>query len=151
MVSIFQVTSPTVPQVTPSVGTLSGFETPVGTPSAEKSYTLQGQYLSSNVVLTAPAQFQISKTSGSGFGSSLNLTAGEVGAGVTIYVRYNPSAASSSHLGSISHVSVGAVTQYVALTGNSQPTLSASPTAVSIINYQYVAGDNSGDNGDTPS
>jgi len=151
VVSIFQVTSPTVPQVTPSVGTLSGFETPVGTPSAEQSYTLQGQYLSSNVLVTAPAQFQISKTSGSGFGSSLNLTAGEVGAGVTIYVRYNPSAASSSHLGSISHVSVGAVTQYVALTGNSQPTLSASPTAVSIIDYKYVAGDNSGDNGDSPS
>jgi hypothetical protein len=131
---------------------LSGFETPVGTPSAEKSYTLQGQYLSSNVVLAAPAQFQISKTSGSGFGSSLDLTAGDVGAGVTIYVRYNPSAASSSHLGSISHVSGGgAVTQYVALTGNSQPTLSASPTAVSITDYQYVAGDNSGMNGETPS
>ena len=152
VVSIFQITAPTVPQVTPSVGTLSGFETSVGTPSAEQSYTLQGQYLSSNVVLTAPAQFQISKTSGSGFGSSLDLTAGEVGAGVTIYVRYNPSAASSSHLGSISHVSGGgAVTQYVALTGNSQPTLSASPTAVSITDYQYVAGDNSGMNGETPS
>jgi len=152
VVSIFQITSPTVPQVTPSVGTLSGFETSVGTPSAEQSYTLQGQYLSSNVVLTAPAQFQISKTSGNGFGSSLDLTAGDVGAGVTIYVRYNPSAASSSHLGSISHVSGGgAVTQYVALTGNSQPTLSASPTAVSITDYQYVAGDNSGMNGETPS
>jgi YDG domain len=151
VVSIFQVTSPTVPQVTPSVGTLSGFETPVGTPSAEKSYTLQGQYLSSNVLVTAPAQFQISKTSGSGFGSSLNLTAGEVWAGLTIYVRYNPSAASSSHLGSISHVSVGAVTQYVALAGNSQPTLSVNPTSVSIIDYKYVAGDKSGMNGDTPS
>ena len=152
VVSIFQITAPTVPQVTPSVGTLSGFETSVGTPSAEQSYTLQGQYLSSNVVLTAPAQFQISKTSGSGFGSSLDLTAGEVGAGVTIYVRYNPSAASSSHLGSISHVSGGgAVTQYVALTGNSQPTLSVNPTSVSITNYDYVAGDNSGMNGETPS
>jgi hypothetical protein len=151
VVSIFQVTSATVPQATPSVGTLSGFETPVGTPSAEKSYTMQGQYLSSNVLVTAPAQFQISKTSGSGFGSSLDLTAGEVGAGMTIYVRYNPSAASSSHLGSISHVSVGAVTQYVALNGNSQPTLSADPLALSFIDYRYVAGDNSGLFGDTPS
>jgi hypothetical protein len=71
---------------------------------------------------------------------------------VTIYVRYNPSAASSSHLGSISHVSGGgAVTQYVALTGNSQPTLSVNPASVSIFDYQYVAGDNSGNNGDTPS
>ncbi|NBU72138.1 MAG: hypothetical protein EBS53_11965 [Bacteroidetes bacterium] len=151
VVSIFQVTSPTVPQVTPSVGTLSGFETPLGTPSAEQSYTLQGQYLGSNVLVTAPTHFQISKTSGTGFGGSLDLTKEEVGAGLTIYVRYYPSAASASHSGSISHVSVGAVTQYVALTGNSQPTLSVSPTAVSIINYQYVAGDNSGDNGDTPS
>jgi len=151
VVTIFQVTSPTVPQVTPSVGTLSGFETPVGTPSAEKSYTLQGQYLSSNVVLTAPPQFQISKTSGSGFGSSLDIPAEEVVAGVTIYVRYNPSAASSSHLGSISHVSDGAVTQNVAVTGNSQPTLSVNPASVSIFDYQYVAGDNSGNNGDTPS
>jgi hypothetical protein len=151
VVSIFQVTSATVPQVTPSVGTLSGFETPVGTPSAEQSYTLQGQYLSSNVVLTAPAQFQISKTSGNGFGSSLDLTAGEVGAGVTIYVRYNPSAASSSHLGSISHVSGGgAVTQYVALTGNSQPTLTVNPTSVTIFDYDYAAGDQSGMNGNTP-
>jgi len=150
VVSIFQITSPTVPQVTPSVGTLSGFETSVGTPSAEQSYTLQGQYLSSNVVLTAPAQFQISKTSGNGFGSSLDLTAGEVGAGVTIYVRYNPSAASSSHLGSISHVSVGAVTQYVALTGNSQPTLTVNPTSVTIFDLGYVAGDQSSTYGDTP-
>jgi len=150
-VTVFQVTSPTVPQVNPSVGTLSLFETPVGTPSPEQSYTLQGQYLSSNVLVTAPSQFQISKTSGSGFGSSLDLTAAEVGTGLTIYVRYNPSAASSSHSGNVSHVSVGAVTQYVALTGNSQPTLAVSPTSVSIIDYKYVAGDSSGNNGDTPS
>jgi len=151
LISIFQVTSPTVPQVTPSVGTLSGFETPVGTPSAEQSYLLQGQYLASNVLVTAPAQFQISKTSGSGFGSSLDLTAGEVGAGVTIFVRYNPSVASSSHLGSISHVSVGAVTQFVAVTGNSQPTISADPAALLFTDFRYVAGDNSGIYGETPS
>ena len=151
LVSIFQVTGPTVPQVTPSVGTLSGFDAPVGTPSAEQSYTLQGQYLSSNVVLTASDQFQISKTSGSEFGSSLDLTAGEVEAGVIIYVRYNPSAVSASHIGNISHVSDGAVTQNVEVTGNSQPTLTVDPTSVTILNgYGYVAGGQSGLNGDTP-
>ena len=146
--SVFTVSSPTVPQLNLS-GTLSGFEAPVGAASVAQIYTLQGKNLTLDVLVTAPDQFQISRTNDSGFGQTLNLTASEVNAGLALYVRYYPSVASSSHSGSITHSSDGAVTQSVPVNGNSQPSLSVVPSSVSF-QYSYKAGDQSGMNADTP-
>jgi len=76
---------------------LSPFSSEPGTPSAEKSYTVAGSNLTGSIQITAPANFQISKTSGSSFGSSLALppSGGSVVA-TTIYVRFNRATAGTS-------------------------------------------------------
>ncbi|MDF2437580.1 MAG: Protein of unknown function precursor [Bacteroidota bacterium] len=84
-----QGTSSTVATITVSPTTLSGFTYVVGNgPSAEQSFTCSGTTLSSNISISAPADYEISLTSGSGFGNSLSLTpvSGTVSA-TTVYVR----------------------------------------------------------------
>ncbi len=77
------------PVFTISEDTLNGFSYYVGNgPSVEQTYTVSGQNLSNDISLTAPTNYEISETSGSGFGTSLTLTEtdGEV-TETTIYVR----------------------------------------------------------------
>ena len=63
----------------------------VGNVSAEQSYTISGQHLLENIVITAPPSFKISTSSGSGFTSSITLTpTSGVVATTTIYVRFEP-------------------------------------------------------------
>ncbi len=62
--------------------------------SAVKSYTLKASALlptNGNITITAPAGFQISLSSGTGYGSSLNIpyTGGSI-ANTTVYVRFVP-------------------------------------------------------------
>src|SRR5690606_29789748 len=64
---------PTPPTIVTS-GALNPFSSTIGVPSAEQSYTVSGLNLTEDLVVTAPADFQISTTSGSGFGSSVSLT-----------------------------------------------------------------------------
>lgn len=99
-------------------GSLGGFLTnATGTPSAEQSYEVSGSNLSADIALSVAAPFEISSTSGSGFGSSLTLTqsGGDV-ANTTIYVRYNPTTG-TSHTGMITHTSSGATQRDVNLSG----------------------------------
>ena len=46
----------------------------VNSTSTAQSFTVSGSNLTANVALSAPAGFEISKISGSGYGSSLSLT-----------------------------------------------------------------------------
>ncbi len=113
-------------QSTPSAGTpditvtssMTAFgNVNVGTTSAEKTYTVSGTLLTANIDLTAPTDYQISTTSGSGFGSTLSLTpsSGTV-ATTTIYVRFQPTS-QGTIAGNITHVSAGATTKNAAVTG----------------------------------
>ncbi|MBI3260134.1 MAG: choice-of-anchor D domain-containing protein, partial [Ignavibacteriae bacterium] len=113
---------------------LSTFTTTVGTPSSAQSFTISGQYLTGNISLSAPSSFEISISSGSGYGSSLNLTpiSGSV-ATTSIYVRYNPSAA-GQHSGNISCTSSGATTQNVAVNGTTGVPAPVIITSVSVLN-----------------
>jgi hypothetical protein len=97
---------------------MTGFSSQPGTPSAEKSYTVSGVNLTAPIVITPPADFQISKTSGSGYSSSaisLSPTSGSV-ASTTIYVRFNRATAGTSS-GNITHTSTGATTVNVPVSG----------------------------------
>ncbi len=64
---------------------------PVGGMSAEQAYTVSGINLLDTVFIASPAPFKISKTSGSGFTSSIKLVpiAGVL-TSTTIYVRFDP-------------------------------------------------------------
>jgi len=95
---------------------------PVGGYSLPQSYTVAGANLTgfpSNIVVTAPANFQVSLASGSGFGPTLNIpfTTGTLAA-TTVYVRCAPTAPLTYYTGNITHVGGGA-TGNVAVTGNS--------------------------------
>lgn len=77
------------PTLTVSLATLTGFTYVVTNgPSANQTFTISGNYLTSNVTLSAPTDYEISTSSGSGFGSLLTLTptSGTLSS-TTIYVR----------------------------------------------------------------
>lgn len=123
------------PNITANPASLAAFSTVVGTPSAFQSFTVSASNLLGNLTITAPAQFEVSTNSASGYTGALNITptAGSV-PNTTIYVRYNPSAA-GTHNGNIIISSLGAVDDYVTVTGTSTapiiPTLTAVPTSLS--------------------
>lgn len=107
-----------VPTVFVSETALSGFSHFVGTPSAEQTFEVSGSFLTDDIVITAPANFEVSETSGAGFGPTVTLvqTAGDVTA-TTIYVRLNGGTANPSQVGDITVASIGVTDQTIALSG----------------------------------
>ncbi|GAB1417948.1 hypothetical protein MASR2M12_07130 [Bacteroidales bacterium] len=77
------------PTITVSTATLTGFTYNHGSgPSTVQSFTVSGSNLTVNISLDAPTNYEISTSSGSGFGSSITLTqSGGTVASTTIYVR----------------------------------------------------------------
>lgn len=101
-------------------GTLTAFSQTLGNPSAVKTYTVAGANLTGNVVITAPANYEVS-TDGTNWSPSviLNQSGGTV-ASTTISVRLNANAA-GSYSGNITHASAGANTVTVAVSGTAVP------------------------------
>lgn len=77
------------PTVIVSQTSLSNFLYESGNgPSATQSFTVSGLNLEGNITLTAPANYEISTSAGSGFGASLSLTpSSKTVVETTIYVR----------------------------------------------------------------
>ena len=113
------IATPAVPNMTTSFGVAS----------ANQSFSVSGVNLTSfpgNVTVTAPAGFEISLTSGSGFGSSINLPiTTSILAATTIYIHIQSGTALGSVSGNVSVIGGGASTVNLAVTGN---VLSAEPT-----------------------
>lgn len=110
-----------------------------GNPSAEQSYTVSGVRLVGNVTVSAPADFQVSLTSGSGFGASVQLTptAGTL-ATTTVYVRFNPPGSSSAS-GEITHDTGGALDSPVSVNGivSTNPAVFCNPTSLNLAAPQF--------------
>lgn len=118
-VSNFVVTyeTPSVnPTITADASSLTSFTYLEGNgPSAEQSFTVTGTNLSSDITATAPANWEISSTSGTGFGTTAALPA----PGGTIYTRLIAGLpASASYSGNISLASTGATTVNVPVSGS---------------------------------
>lgn len=107
------------PMLTTSTSWLAGFIYTLGTtPTVEQSFVLNGSELTGNVTLTAPANFQISTTSGSGYTNTLTLTPTGGSISRTIYARIATGLAVGTYGPSnISLSSPGAVVKTVALSG----------------------------------
>ncbi len=125
----------TAPTVIASTAGLTGFNQFVGTPSTEQNFNVSGSNLTGNVSLTVAGDYQISLSSGSGFGSSLSLTptTGAV-ASTPIYVRLNGTSANASVNSAIIISSTGATNDTVSLNGtilNPAPTIFASVNSLS--------------------
>jgi len=109
----------TTPSITLSETTLTGLDYVDGSgPSAEQTFTAEGSNLTGDITLTAPTDFEISTTSGSGFGSSVTLTetSGSVSS-TTIYVRLASGSAVNTYSGTLTATSTGATQQDVSLNG----------------------------------
>lgn len=103
-------------------------------PSNEDSFSVEALFLSSDVVITAPANFEVSLTSGTGYAASVSLTPDGSGtvANTDVYVRLSAGLTVNSYAGDVSVTSVGTTDQTVALSGNvfGAPTNSLVLTAV---------------------
>jgi hypothetical protein len=110
-------TTPTTPAIFTNVTSLPAFATQVGVPTLPDSIQVSGQFLTNDIVITAPVQFQVSTNYSSGYAASINLVpvSGNV-APTWIYVRYNPGA-SGNHSGNVVHTSTGANTINVFVSG----------------------------------
>jgi endonuclease G, mitochondrial len=97
----------TITPVFSITGSLTSFTQTSASPSAEQTYNIGGSDLTANVTLAPPAGFEISKTTNTGFVTSIGslvYTAAEVMAGKIIYVRLHAGSA-GSYSGSITHTS----------------------------------------------
>lgn len=118
-------------------GALSPFVSPAtGLPSAEQSYTVSGSSLLAAITVTAPPAFEVSLTSGVGFGASVvtaDPVAGSVAA-TTIFVRYLPQSG-FSHLDQVGHTSLQAAAVGLNVEGSVAP---AGPVVTSIGALSFV-------------
>lgn len=79
------------PEISTSVFSLHFGDIQIGETSGEQSFTVQANYLIENLTVEAPGNFEISLTSGTGFGNTITLeqangTVPETG----IFVRFSP-------------------------------------------------------------
>jgi hypothetical protein len=145
----------TDPTITITGVPLAEFSSEPGTPSAEQSYTVSGSNLTDDITITAPTDFEISTTSGSGFGSPLTLTQSDGSVAATdIYVRFNRADEGTSS-DDIAHTSSGATQQDVAVSGTASTAIpgevtvdgavsSGTDDGVSSISFAHTTG--SGEN-----
>ena len=132
------------PTITVTPITLSGFNYLQGFgPSAPQSFTVSGVNLTENILLSAPTNYEISTSSGSGYGTSLTITqtGGTVNA-TTIYVRLKAGLVAGSYNNElITASSLGANSKTVLCNGTvtpTTPTITVSP--VSLTNFNYIFG-----------
>lgn len=132
------------PTITLSESSLTGFNYLVGSgPSAEQSFTAEGSNLTADISLTAPTNYEISTTSGSGFTSSLTLThSGGTVNTTTIYVRLKASLGVGTYNSqNITASSSGATSQTVTCSGSVTaitPTITLTPTTLT--GFTYIEG-----------
>ncbi|MBP7275231.1 MAG: lamin tail domain-containing protein [Kiritimatiellae bacterium] len=116
----FPLSLDTSPTITVPEGALEFGNVLTGAVSEEQSYSVSGANLTANIVITPPAGYEISTTSGSGFVAApgtltLSPTGGTVNS-TPIYVRFAPTAV-QAYDGVISHASTGATAKEKTVSG----------------------------------
>ncbi|HNG33922.1 MAG TPA: choice-of-anchor Q domain-containing protein, partial [Blastocatellia bacterium] len=116
--NFFNIGTAATPTITVTGGPLSFGDRVVGAISTEQTYTVAGSNLTADITVTAPStDFQVSKTTGTGFGSSVTFTqSGGTVATQTVYVRFTPQSAGAKS-GNVTNASTGATTKNVAVSG----------------------------------
>ncbi|MGA1129207.1 MAG: hypothetical protein ACO3XN_03960, partial [Chthoniobacterales bacterium] len=89
-----------------------------GTPSTAGNFSVSGSFLTADLTVAAPAGFEVSTASDSGFADTIALSpsSGTV-ASTTIYVRLKANASPGSNSGDVTVSSTGAASQTVAASG----------------------------------
>jgi endonuclease G len=120
----FTVGTQTSPSLTLSKTSLSGFSTTAGTASASQSYMVNGTGLTANVVVTAPAGYEVSLDN-SAFAGAQTLVPASGNLSAVVYVRLSASAQVGSTTLTISDVGGGATSQSLTVSGTVSAALSA--------------------------
>ncbi len=111
-----------VPTIT-TTGTLNTFVTCSGCTVSPQSFSVAGQYLTNNIVVTAPTGLQISTNASSGYVSTITLTqTSATVSATTIFVRLTNNA-TTANSGVISVTSTGATAQTITVTTNTDNAL----------------------------
>lgn len=92
-VAVSGTVNPAPPQVLALTGTLTGFSTVQGVPSAAQQVTVRGSNLLTDVTVAAPANLEFSTNSAAGYGPSLVLPVAGGALSNTVFVRIPDSAA----------------------------------------------------------
>src|SRR5690554_1071648 len=131
------------PTLSATPTTVSGFLQFVGTPSAEQTVDVSGMDLTADAVITVTSgDYEISSTSGSGFGASVTLPFGTgTIAPTTIYIRLNGGAVANPSNGELTITSAGATDVVVALEGEILPlTPSVIVSETTITGFSHFVG-----------
>ena len=88
-------------------------------PSAEQTFTVEGLFLTENIVITAPTNYEVSLVTGSDFGASVSITpsSGTV-AETTIYARLKADLSAGNYTENITLSSTGAEDAIIEVVGN---------------------------------
>jgi len=133
------------PTLTVAPASITGLNYVQGSgPSAAQSYNLKGADLTAGITVTAPTNFEVSKTSGGTYTSSISYTAAEgiATSGQNVYVRLKSGLTASSYSGSVTNTSTGATAKNVSVSG--------SVTAPVTYTLTYNGNDNTSDPGTVP-
>lgn len=102
-----------------------------GNVSAVKTFSFVANDVTSNVTVTAPAGFQVSKD-GTNFSTSVSYTPAEISAGSkTVSARFVPMVANTAYSGNIEISSTGFSNNQVMVKGNSYP----ATTSLNVVNW----------------
>jgi len=132
--------------ITLSGSTLGGFTYSEGSgPSPQQSFTVTGSNLTAGIVITAPANFELSALSGTSFTGTASISIPQTNGSVaktTIYVRLLSGLTFNTYGGNITVASTGGTTQNIALTGtvSSPPGINVSTTGLIGLSYYVGAG-----------
>ena len=99
-------------------GTLSAFSACDGVNSSEQNFTVSGQYLTNDIVVTPPTGYEVSTSSGASFASSVTLspTSYTVNS-TTIYARLKSGLYVNNYSGNITCSTTSGSNQTIALSG----------------------------------
>lgn len=113
-------------------GTLLDFHTvAAGASSVTKALTFYGNNVTSDLTVTAPAGFEVSKNN-AGFASSVTYTSAELGVTLaTVYVRFTPPMGNTGYGGYLRFTSTGISRDAVYVKGNSQN----AATTLNVVNW----------------
>ncbi len=93
------------PLITVSTATLTGFNYVQGSgPSAEQTFTVEGVNLTNDISIAASTNYEISKTTGTGFTTSLVFTPAEAATPQTVYVRLKSGLAVADYTGEVINI-----------------------------------------------
>jgi hypothetical protein len=125
---IFNSGSTSIILVAPS--TLTGFTYVEGSgPSAEQTFTVSGSDLTADISIAASTNYEISKTSGSGYTTPLTFTPAEAATPQTVYVRLKAGLSVGDYNNeTITATSTGAVDKTVTCSGSVTAPPDAEPT-----------------------